>query len=108
MLALWLPSSRCAPGGAPPPTLDTHPLGKTGKERTEQSGLARALIELGRIIKTLHILTYCDDATYRRDIQRILNRGESRNALARAVFHGQRGPAPYQPAKRTNSAPSAP
>lgn len=49
------------------------------------SSLARALVELGRVIKTLHILTYCDDPIYRRDIQRILNRGESRNGLARDV-----------------------
>lgn len=55
------------------------------------SRLARALIELGRIVKTLHILNYCDDPVYRRDIQRILNRGESRNGLARDVFHGGGG-----------------
>jgi TnpA family transposase len=55
------------------------------------SRLSRALVELGRIIKTLHILNYCDDATYRRDIQRILNRGESRNGLARDVFNGGLG-----------------
>lgn len=55
------------------------------------SRLARALIELGRIIKTLHILNYADDPTYRRDIHRILNRGESRNGLARDVFHGNKG-----------------
>lgn len=55
------------------------------------STLARALVELGRVIKTLHILNYCDDPIYRRDIQRILNRGETRNGLARDVFHGQLG-----------------
>jgi len=49
------------------------------------------LVELGRVIKTLHILTYCNDPIYRRDIQRILNRGESRNGLARDVFHGRLG-----------------
>ncbi|MGZ8755500.1 MAG: Tn3 family transposase [Acidimicrobiia bacterium] len=47
--------------------------------------VARALVELGRVITTLHILTYCDDPIYRRDIQRILNRGESGNGLARDV-----------------------
>ncbi|MFV0308674.1 MAG: Tn3 family transposase [Desertimonas sp.] len=31
------------------------------------------------------------DATYRRDIHRILNRGESRNGLARDVFNGGLG-----------------
>jgi len=55
------------------------------------SSLRRALAELGRIIKTLHILDYCHDPGYRRAIHRILNRGESRNSLARDVFHGARG-----------------
>ena len=52
--------------------------------------LGRAVAELGRIAKTLH-LAYLDDETYRRRILTQLNRTESRHALARAVFHGQRG-----------------
>lgn len=64
--------------------------------RTLQRGdrptkLARALIELGRIIKTLYVLAYLDDESYRRRILTQLNRGEGRNRLARAVFFGQRG-----------------
>lgn len=55
------------------------------------SSLARALVELGRIIKTLHVLDYCVDPLYRRAIHRVLNRGESRNSLARDMFHGSRG-----------------
>jgi TnpA family transposase len=55
------------------------------------SSLARALAELGRVIKTLHVLDYCDDPAYRRAIHRILGRGESRNSLARDIFHGGRG-----------------
>jgi len=55
------------------------------------SMLARAIGELGRVIKTLHILNYCHDPTYRRDIGRVLNRGENRNRLARDVFHGMLG-----------------
>ncbi|MEJ7765310.1 MAG: Tn3 family transposase, partial [Acidimicrobiales bacterium] len=55
------------------------------------SSLGRALAELGRVIKTLHVLDYCHDPVYRRAIHRILNRGESRNSLARDVFHGRRG-----------------
>lgn len=55
------------------------------------SSLGRALVELGRIIKTLHVLDYCHDADYRRAIHRILVRGESRNSLARDTFHGGRG-----------------
>src|SRR5664279_2770226 len=55
------------------------------------SSLARALAELGRIIKTLHVLQYCRDPEYRRTIRHLLNRGETRNSLARDVFHGHRG-----------------
>jgi TnpA family transposase len=46
---------------------------------------------LGRIPKTLYLLTYIDDESYRRRILTQLNRGESRHSVARAVFHGQRG-----------------
>src|SRR6266498_1501802 len=55
------------------------------------SSLARALAELGRVIKTLHVLEYAHDPAYRRTIHHLLSPGERRNSLARAVFHGQRG-----------------
>jgi TnpA family transposase len=53
--------------------------------------VARAIAELGRVAKTLYLLAYLDDASYRRRILTQLNRGEARHSLARAVFHGQRG-----------------
>jgi len=53
--------------------------------------LGRAVAELGRITKTLYLLAYLDDETYRRRILTQLNRTESRHSLARAVFHGKRG-----------------
>ncbi|MDA8250593.1 MAG: Tn3 family transposase [Rhodospirillales bacterium] len=53
--------------------------------------LARALEELGRIVKTLYLLAYIDDEAYRRRILSQLNRGEGRHQLARVVFHGKRG-----------------
>ncbi len=55
------------------------------------SSLAKAIAELGRIIKTLYLLKYIDDETYRRRILIQLNRGEGRHALARRIYHGQRG-----------------
>jgi TnpA family transposase len=55
------------------------------------STLARAIGALGRIPKTLYMLAYIDDESYRRRILTQLNRGESRHSVARAVFHGQRG-----------------
>lgn len=53
--------------------------------------LARAIGEVGRIAKTLHLLTYTDDEAYRRRIQTQLNRGEGRHAVSRDVFHGHKG-----------------
>ena len=53
--------------------------------------LARAIAALGRIPKTIHLLTFLDVESYRRSILVQLNRQEGRHSLARAVFHGQRG-----------------
>ena len=53
--------------------------------------LARAIAELGRIAKTLFLLSYIDDSHFRRRIQIQLNRGEGRHGVARNLFHGQRG-----------------
>jgi TnpA family transposase len=53
--------------------------------------LARALAELGRIVKTLHLLGYVDSKEKRRRILTQLNRQEFRHRLARRVCHGDRG-----------------
>ena len=53
--------------------------------------LARALADLGRIVKTMHLLNFFEDEAYRRRILVQLNRGEGRQMLARAIFHGKRG-----------------
>jgi TnpA family transposase len=66
-------------------------LVRTLQRGDQPTRLARALIELGRIIKTLYLLAYIDDESYRRRILTQLNRGEGRNRLARIVFYGQRG-----------------
>ncbi|MCB0094068.1 MAG: Tn3 family transposase [Caldilineaceae bacterium] len=55
------------------------------------SGLAQAIIEAGRVNKTIYLLNYVDDEDYRRRILTQLNRGEGRHAVARAICHGQRG-----------------
>ena len=59
--------------------------------KNRPSGLAKALMNLGRIIKTLYLLNYIDDEDYRRHILSQLNKGESRHSLARTVYHGRRG-----------------
>lgn len=55
------------------------------------SALAQAIIEVGRINKTLYLLNYIDNEDYRRRILTQLNRGESRHAVARAICYGKRG-----------------
>ena len=64
---------------------------RTLQTNNSPTRLARALAELGRIIKTVHLLNYFDDEAYRRRILVQLNRGEGRHMLSRAVFHGKRG-----------------
>jgi len=51
-----------------------------------QNGVAAALRELGRLERTLFTLDWVEDPELRRGASRELNRGESRNSLARAVF----------------------
>jgi TnpA family transposase len=53
--------------------------------------LAKALTALGRAAKTIHILRYAHDAQLRARIQRQLNRGESRHALAARIFFANQG-----------------
>lgn len=59
--------------------------------KNRPSGLAKALMNLGRIIKTLYLLNYIDDEDYRRHILIQLNKGESRHNLARTIYYGRRG-----------------
>lgn len=56
-----------------------------------QNGLAVALRERGRIERTLFTLDWLQHVELRRDVQRRLNKGEAKNALARAVFFNRLG-----------------
>ena len=51
-----------------------------------QNGVAAALRELGRLDRTLFTLDWIEDPELRRSTGQELNKGESRNSLARAVF----------------------
>lgn len=59
--------------------------------RDRPTTLAKALMHLGRLIKTLHVLNYIDDTDFRRRILVQLNRQEFRHKLARKIYHGDRG-----------------
>jgi hypothetical protein len=56
-----------------------------------QKGLATALRELGRLERTLSTLDWMQNPELRRREQTGLNKGEARNALARAVFFNRLG-----------------
>jgi TnpA family transposase len=53
--------------------------------------LGQAIAHFGRLFKTLHVLSYLDDETYRRAIKSQTTLQESRHALGRHIFHGKRG-----------------
>jgi Tn3 transposase DDE domain len=54
--------------------------------KLRQNGLAVALREIGRLERTLFTLDWFGDPALRRRSNAGLNKGEARNALARAVF----------------------
>ena len=56
-----------------------------------QNGLAVALRELGRMERTLFTLDWMQNVELRRRVQSGLNKGEAKNALARAVFLNRLG-----------------
>lgn len=53
--------------------------------------LGRAIAELGRAAKTLHLLAIIDSEPYRRSMSIHINRHEGRHSVARAIFYGNRG-----------------
>jgi TnpA family transposase len=59
---------------------------------SRQNSLSRALREIGRVERSLFImLDWLDDIDLRRRTNANLNKGEARNALARAVFFNRLG-----------------
>ena len=56
-----------------------------------QNALAKALKEIGRLERTLFTLDWISDPALRRRTSAGLNKGEARNALARAVFFHRLG-----------------
>jgi TnpA family transposase len=57
----------------------------------KQNALAKALREIGRLERTLFTLDWISDPVLRRRANAGLNKGEARNALARAVFFHRLG-----------------
>src|SRR5579871_3900766 len=63
-------------------TVDPRDLMRMLQSGSRPSTLAKAIGEVGRIAKSLFMLSYIDDKFYRRRILIQLNRGESRHSLA--------------------------
>ena len=72
-------------------TIHASELIRSLLKSSRPSGLAQAIMEVGRVNKTLYLLNYIDDEDYRRRILTQLNRGEGRHAVARAICYGLRG-----------------
>lgn len=56
-----------------------------------QNPVAHAMREIGRVERALFMLDWFDDSEQRRRTGSILNKGEARNALARAIFFNRLG-----------------
>ena len=51
--------------------------------------LYEALVHLGRLLRTVFLADYFVNAVFRRELLRVLNRGEAVNALKRALYAGR-------------------
>ena len=78
-------------GLLPQVTVQASELIRSLLKSDKPPSLAKAIIEVARINKTLYLLNYIDDEDYRRRILTQLNRGEGRHSVARIICHGQRG-----------------
>ena len=72
-------------------TIKASELLRTLIRSKNPSTLAKAIGELGRIPKTLYLLSYVDDENYRRHILTQLNRHEKRHDLSKVTFHDSVG-----------------
>ncbi len=86
----WHDALRLAASMAAGATKPSHILQKLAAY-PRQNGLAHALREIGRVERTLFMLDWMQDNDLRRRVQTGLNKGEARNALARALFMGRLG-----------------
>lgn len=66
--------------------VSAHVIAKRLINSSPSNRLAKALTHLGRLVKTIYLLRYIDDAGLRRKILIQLNRGEQRHNLAKHVF----------------------
>ena len=56
-----------------------------------QNTLAKALVEHGRLVRTVYLLRYLAEEDLRRRVHRQLNKGENLHALRRRIFFADQG-----------------
>lgn len=62
---------------------------------SRQHPLSKAMLEYGKLLRTLHALRWFTDEAFRRRIGRQLNRGEALQDLRRFIFFANRGTVRY-------------
>jgi TnpA family transposase len=62
---------------------------------SRQHPLSKAMLEYGKLLRTLHALRWFTDEAFRRRIGQQLNRGEALNDLRRFIFFANRGTVRY-------------
>ena len=55
------------------------------------NSIAKGLKELGRILKTMYLLKFFTDSELRKEVQKILNKGEFINSVGRILHFGKNG-----------------
>jgi TnpA family transposase len=85
--SIFLNCCRSTVGGVSVCTLMLRKLGAYPR----QNALALALREIGKLERTLFLLEFIQNIELRKRIHAGLNKGEARNALARAVFFNRLG-----------------
>jgi TnpA family transposase len=55
------------------------------------NNIAKGLKELGRILKTIYLLDFFTDEVLRKEVQQMLNKGESINSVGRILHFGKGG-----------------
>ncbi len=81
----------CVTGSLKLGTIQASELIRSLLKSERPTSLALAIMEVGRINKTVYLLNFVSDEGYRRRILTQLNRTEKRHDLARVICHGRRG-----------------
>jgi TnpA family transposase len=69
-------------------TSATHSLARFGSA-SRGDPLYEAMVQLGKLLRTVFLADYFVNASFRRELLRVLNRGEAVNALKRAIYAGR-------------------